>query len=412
MMRAFITLFLLAIFIFFLSCGKPSVSEKVYVIDTTAGDSGNVIKVTNLHNKGKGSLRWALAQKGPRKIVFEVGGVIDLNKKSIKIREPFVTVLGESAPMPGITLIRGGLRIEASNVKISHLMIRPGDAGQEKKSGWKPDGITVYGGKARNIIIDHCSITWAVDENVAISGPSDRGSDYTSGNVIIKNSIIAEALSNSSHPEGPHSKGLLVHNGVQHVSIIYNLFAHNTRRNPYFKSNTSGIIKNNIIYNPGQRAIHLSSKRFNFRHSYPELSIVGNMLVYGINTRNNLDLISKYGYFYINNNVLLGGEGKEWDGKGTVLEKPMVVHKGVDLSDSNIENKFCKLLSKAGARPWEPNNIDLRIKNEVLNREGQIIDSQEDVGGYPNYEASFKLYDGKETKDYIIPDVCSRSSQI
>lgn len=121
-------------------------------------DQARVIRVTSLASKGDGTLRAPLMEKGPRIIVFEVGGVIDLEMKFLEFDEPQVVIAGQTAPAPGITIIRGGLRIAASQCVVQHLCVRPGDAGQGKGSGWKPDGITTTGGPV-DVWIDHCSAT-------------------------------------------------------------------------------------------------------------------------------------------------------------------------------------------------------------------------------------------------------------
>ncbi|PCK02966.1 MAG: pectate lyase [Alteromonadaceae bacterium] len=376
----------------------PHVQHKhTYSVDTSGGNKGRIIKVVNLNNKGTGSLRWAVEQSGARKIVFEVGGVIDLDRKSIKITEPFISILGETAPSPGITLIKGGVRVTTHHVNISHMMIRPGDAGQEKRSGWNPGGITIYGEHARDILIDHCSITWAVDDNVAVSGPPDLGPEKTSGRVIIRNSIIAEGLSDSSHPKGPHSKGMLVHNNAQNVSVINNLFAHNTAGNPYFKANTIGVIKGNIIYNPKRNAIQLSAVKPTLESPPPKLSIVSNLLIHGNDTKPKLNLVRKHGLLYLNDNHVAKDAaghpiGETWDGMGYLLKMPIVHQDGIDLLDTTIQDDFCQILNQAGARPWDPNDIDLRIKKSVLDRSGKIIDSQNDVGGYPKYQPTQQVF--------------------
>ena len=143
---------------------------KGFGLDSKGGSGGEIIKVTNLNREGEGSFASALEHAGPRIIVFEVAGVIDLDRKSLRITNPFVTVAGQTAPSPGITLIRGGLSIQAHDVIIQHIKIRPGEAGQTKKSGWEVDGIGCSKG-AWNVIIDHCSVTWSTDENISPSGP-------------------------------------------------------------------------------------------------------------------------------------------------------------------------------------------------------------------------------------------------
>ena len=128
-------------------------------MNTPGGRGGRVIRVTNLLASGQGSLDAALSASGPRIVVFEVGGVIDLNKARLNIREPYVTVAGQTAPSPGMTIIRGAISIQTHDVILQHIRVRPGDAGEAKRSGWEPDGISTAGADAYNVLIDHCSIS-------------------------------------------------------------------------------------------------------------------------------------------------------------------------------------------------------------------------------------------------------------
>jgi pectate lyase len=152
---------------------------------TPGGRGGAIIRVTTLRSSGAGSLAEALSTKGPRVIVFEVGGVVDLQGRHLKISEPFVTIAGQTAPSPGITLIRGGLFINTHDVVIQHIAVRTGEAGRAKKSGWETDAISTA--SATNVVVDHCSCTWATDENLSASGPRFEG-----GN-------LAEWQQNTSH---------------------------------------------------------------------------------------------------------------------------------------------------------------------------------------------------------------------
>jgi len=162
---------------------------------TPGGRGGKIIRVTNLKARGPGSFAAAVQMKGPRIIVFEVGGVIDLQKNSIAITEPFLTIAGQTAPSPGITFIRGGIDIQAHDVIVQHVCVRPGEAGAEKRSGWEVDGIATG---SYNIIVDHCSCTWATDENLSASGPRfdgksvDEWQKNTSHRITFSNCIIAE----------------------------------------------------------------------------------------------------------------------------------------------------------------------------------------------------------------------------
>ena len=105
---------------------------------SVGGAGGRVIKVTNLNANGEGSFRAALEAEGPRIIVFEVGGVIDLEKKQIKVKNPYVTIAGQTAPSPGITIIRGGITFNTHDVIMQHIFFRMGDAGAEIGEGYEP----------------------------------------------------------------------------------------------------------------------------------------------------------------------------------------------------------------------------------------------------------------------------------
>ena len=104
-------------------------------LDTRAGQGGKVIRVTNLDAAGPGSLRAALEADGPRIVVFEVGGVIDLDRKSLSVTKPFLTLAGQTAPSPGITIVRGALSIATHDVLVQHIRVRPGDAGRAPRAG-------------------------------------------------------------------------------------------------------------------------------------------------------------------------------------------------------------------------------------------------------------------------------------
>ena len=227
---------------------------------THGGRGGKIIRVTNLDADGPGSFKAALEAKGPRIIVFEVGGVIDLERTTLAIKEPYLTIAGQTAPSPGITFIRGGMDIATHDVIVQHIRIRPGSAGQGWMSGWDEDSISTVG--ASNVIVDHCTLTWGTDENLSASGPRFTGATPeewrrgASHDITFSNNIIAESLAYSSHSKGEHSKGSLIHDNVTGLLIVGNLYAHNYERSPLFKGGVHGIIANNLIYNPGPRAIH------------------------------------------------------------------------------------------------------------------------------------------------------------
>ncbi|MCP8900862.1 right-handed parallel beta-helix repeat-containing protein [Gilvimarinus xylanilyticus] len=362
---------------------------KGFGIDTPAGAGGRVIKVTNLNSDGEGSLRWALEQKGKRVVVFEVGGVIDLNGKNLGIGEPYITVAGQTAPSPGITIIRGGIGIGTHDVRLQHIRVRPGANGKSERSGWEPDGIGVSRGDARNIHIDHCSTSWAVDENMSASGERYKGPDATSGRITFSHSIIAEGLDYATHKKGKHSKGILIHDYVQEVAVIGNLFAHNDRRNPYFKAHASGVVVNNLMYNLGNAAVQLGYVEGEWdgkdrRPGNPKVAVVGNDLRYGRDSYSDLAMVAYQGDVYLRDNQVLNLDGEpmpQVQGDIRLLDKPPVWPEG--LTAMPVDQVYDSVLLNAGARPWDRDEVDVRIVNSVRSQAGRIIDSEEQVGGYP-----------------------------
>jgi hypothetical protein len=187
--------------------------------------------VTTLAADGPGSFAQAIRVSEPRIVVFEVGGVIDLDGRILAIEDPYLTIAGQTAPSPGITLIRGGLQVRTHDVVIRHIRIRPGEAGHAKSSGWEPDALATS--SAYDVIVDHCSFSWATDENLSASGPRfdgdspDKWRRGTSHRITFSNNIIAEGLSHSTHSKGEHSKGSLIHDNADKIAIVGNLFTSN-----------------------------------------------------------------------------------------------------------------------------------------------------------------------------------------
>jgi pectate lyase len=363
---------------------------------TKGGLNGKIIRVTNLNATGPGSLREAIEAKGPRIVVFEVGGIIDLNKGQLDVREPFLTIAGQTAPSPGITIIKGGFWINTHDILIQHIRVRPGDAGEPKRSGWSPDGLTTSGGDAYNVLVDHCSFAWAVDENLSASGERTEGPDSTSHNITFSNNIIAECLSNSSHEKGPHSKGTLIHDFCRDIAIVGNLFAHNGMRNPYFKAHSTGVIVNNLIYNPGRVAIQLFYSKSEWKNARYEpencrVSIVGNVLYSGKNTNEKMALVAAMGDAFMKDNLAFDAEGMALPltyGNINILSEKPVWPTG--LMSLPADEVVGYITGHVGARPKERDVVDKRIIQDFLDKKGQILDSQDEVGGYPKHKAIYR----------------------
>lgn len=380
---------------------KAFPDAQAWAASTVGGRGGRIIRVTNLNSDGPGSFREAVETKGPRIVVFEVGGVIDLNKNSVRITEPFLTIAGQTAPNPGITFIRGEIcPRNTHDVIIRHIRVRTGEAGAKKKSGWNTDAISTW--STYNLIVDHCSCTWATDESLSASGPQFSGGptveDWRKGashTITFSNCIIAEGLSHSTHAKGEHSKGTLIHDNATEIAIIGNLYANNMQRNPLFKGGVQGVVVNNFIANPGNAAMHYGLVATEWgKHQYVagKMAIVGNVMEYGPSTVKAPPLL-RFNYagpleVYLEDNVtqdlsgksvaLIGGDKPELCKK--VDTKPVWPGGFKAMPASEVKAFVAK---NAGARPWNRDAIDERIVREALSRTGKIIDSETAVGGYP-----------------------------
>jgi hypothetical protein len=369
---------------------------------TPGGRGGRILRVTTLASEGPGSLREAIEAEGPRIVVFEVGGVIDLGKKTLVLRNPFITIAGQTAPSPGITLIRGGMDIRGHDVIVQHLRIRPGSAGGEWMSGWDEDGIATVG--AHNVIIDHNSLTWATDENLSASGPRFTGStpeewrQGTSRNITFSNNISGESLAYSTHSKGEHSKGSLIHDNVTGLLIVGNLYAHNYERSPLFKGGVHGIIANNLIYNPGPRAIHynLAPEEWgSVPFEVGKMTVIGNVLRAGPSTPTDRLAFMMIGgagdvEYYGRDNIAVDqvGEPIRMFGRYTTtsariieVRRPPVWWEGLEpIPAVDVQRA---VLANVGARPWDRDQRDVLLIAEVAEGRGEIIDHEREVGGYP-----------------------------
>lgn len=367
--------------------------------NTDGGRGGRILRVTNLNADGPGSFKWAVEQPGKRIVVFEVAGAIDLGLKVITIRQPELTIAGQTAPSPGITLIRGGIDIATHDVIVQHIRLRVGRSGQPPFS-WESDGISTVG--AHDVIVDHCSLTWALDENLSASGPRFAGNtpeqwrQGASHNITFSNNIIAEGLANASHPKGEHSKGSLIHDNATGILIYRNLYAHNYERNPLLKGGVHAAVVNNLIFDPGAQAIHynLMDLEWTGKPFQPgELSAVGNVFRAGFSTLPDTTFLSIGGAgdldYYGRDNIAVGrtGEPRKMFGRYTTtsatiiqVKQPPVWPAGLQVLPANQVETY--VLRNAGARPWDRDADDLRVTFDVAEGRGKIIDDENQVGGF------------------------------
>ena len=271
-----------------------------------ANDTSHIYKVTtlddsNISNPVVGSLRYGIEKvDGPRVIVFEVSGVIEL-QKDLAVRATttghdhgFLTIAGQTAPFPGITLKNGGIRIISHDVLIQHIAIRPGQLVNDA-TGWELTSINNRDcigptGTANNIVVDHVTCSWSTDETFTTWWDSTTNSGALT-NITVSNSIFAYPIQYAGHThddtqpppdEGErHGFGVLVGPGSSNVSIVRNVMAFCYTRNPLIRHKTSGAqVINNFVYRPGpyRDAVMTIGSSYSSAPDFPmQVSAIGNL---------------------------------------------------------------------------------------------------------------------------------------
>lgn len=372
---------------------------------TTGGRGGKVYYVTSLADDGsKGTLRWAVNRKGPRTILFNVSGIINLTKP-LSIKNDSVTIAGQSAPGDGICIKDYDVYVSANNVIVRYMRFRLGDLIKNHE----PDA---FGGRDhKNIIVDHCSTSWSVDECASF---------YTNENFTMQWCVVAEALNNSEHPKGAHGFGGIW--GGKNASFHHNLIANNNSRNPRFNGYRRAGLKygttvdeervdfrNNVLFNWGYNSSYGGeSGHYNLVGNYFKASAGTSDKLKNRITQIDMDADPSkcppgFGTYYIMSNYMYGFPDVTADNwKGVTMAK------GVDaqackagnafvctpVTTHSAEQAYAKVLAVAGAS-LRRDAVDARIVKEVqtgtptykgrLSQKPGLIDSQEDVGGWPVY---------------------------
>lgn len=371
---------------------------------TQGGAGGRIIRVTTLAKDGPGSLRAAIKAKGPRIIVFEVAGTIDLERSSIDINNPFITIAGQTAPAPGITIIKGGIDIKTTDAKIQHIRVLTGADGHAKRSGWEADALSTV--RAARVVIENCTFLWGIDENMSASGPRFTGTTVeewragTSHDIVFRQNLAAEGLAESSHPKGEHSKGSLVHDNATGIVFDRNIWAHNVERSPLVKGGAQVLMVNNLIYNPQKRAVHYNLMDLEWAGQprvTGEITAVGNVMRGGSDTDPGLPFLMLGGvgdlaYYGRDNSAVdqLGNAlpmfGRYGKTQARLIEAdaPLASLEGYSIIPT--EEVETTLLATAGARPWDRGSEELRVLFFIAEGRGEVIDDESEVGGYPVIE--------------------------
>ena len=361
---------------------------------TSGGRGGKVIDVTNLNDSGTGSLRAAVEADSARTVIFRVSGTIVLDSK-LTIRNGDITIAGQTAPGDGICIKNEQFTVAADNVIIRYIRFRPGDE-KEKE-------LDALGGvRQKNIIIDHCSMSWAIDEVVSF---------YDNENFTMQWCIISESLYDSFHSKGKHGYGGIW--GGIGASFHHNLLAHHTSRTPrfcgsrYHEEPEKEIVdfRNNVIYNWGfNSAYGGESGNHNMIANYYKAGPATNSreIKYRIVSPSHDDQYGPFGRWYIDENYVDGYPNitaDNWAGgvQGDYSETATRVYEPISFATiitQSAEDAYELVLSDVGAVLPKRDSVDMRIIEEtrtgtatyggIWGQGGKgIIDSQTDVGGWP-----------------------------
>lgn len=367
------------------------------------GRGGKIIYVTNLNPSGPGSFRNACEAEGKRIVVFAVSGTIhDPNR--LYITNPYLTIAGQTAPGEGITLAGSGMAIQAPEIIVRGLKSRNGDIDYDpSKPGVQPIGdnrncmvISTsmfsddFSFSPTNIIIDHCSLTWGVDENITTY--------YGASNITMSYNIFSESLHDSVHSEGPHSDGPYVGCDSSNVTMHHNLISTCNDRNGRIEDNVSFEAINNVFYDWGYRGSCLIKSGHLAGEAFPSyVNYIGNYFKPGFDSRSNLmrgiqildnkNAPNPASKFYVKDNIGPGRYVGSLPETATITgDKNLVTSElawplsGVTIHP--VEEAYTLVLENAGAITPHRDRIDSRIIKDVYNGTGKIIDSQEEVGGF------------------------------
>ena len=364
---------------------------------SVGGRGGKVYEVTNLSDSGPGSLRYAIEAEGNRIVVFRVSGTIAL-KSFLVIRNPYITIAGQTAPGDGICLKNFGLQVAARHVIVRYIRCRSGD-----NVGIPMDSLTVRGG-SYDVIIDHCSTSWGVDETLSVV----RYRSFQWDKVTVQWCMIAESLNMSVSPKGQHGFGSLIRGSWgSRCTFHHNLFAHHSGRSPrpgnYIVWNYDPIgllfdFRNNVIYNWGGYHAGYNADGINGDNSVTQMNFVANYYKQGPNSFDSIAFqeTTTTAMAFFNGNSMNGKIPYDpWslvqfvrfssDQKKTYkLSEPVTV---APVSTDDPETAYKRVLDGVGAVFPRRDTVDIRIINDVKNGTGRIIDDEDDVGSWPELKS-------------------------
>lgn len=398
---------------------------------TQGGRGGVVLEVTNLNDAGPGSLRAAIEAEGPRMVIFKLSGTIDL-KSELRIKNPYITIAGHSAPGDGICLKGFPLSIDADQVIIRYIRVRLGD-----ETHTESDAISSRYHK--NIILDHVSASWSVDETMSI---------YHCENVTVQWCMITESLFASGHVKGPHGFGGIW--GGNYCTYHHNLIADHSSRNPRFCGGACHTdYRNNVVYNWGYNSCYggggVEAKRAE-EFSFTTINFVANYYKPGpatspgqVSTRFSGPSWSsgKFGRWYFDGNVMEGSPevtADNWLGvhptTGAIVDSMRLLKPwpAMPIEEQSAAEAYTLVLQKAGAS-LHRDSVDVRVVRDVVTGKAScegpmfktkhtvpnpaaktgIIDSQTNVGGWPELRSATPA---KDTDHDGMPDKWEKAHKL
>lgn len=340
--------------------------------------------VTNCNNSGSGSFRNAVENtSGPRRVQFSVACDLTLITP-VTVTNGSLWIKGETAPAPGWTIRGQRLEIKKPVVKVTNMRFRPGtSANPSLQDAISVTGAAIGTGPAScvgqrdmgNIILDHVSATWGQDENVQLWGCNIH-------NATVSNSILAEGLKSSGHPDGDHSMALIVGPGARDVLVRGNLFVSSQWRNPVLHGDTTSAVVNNWIHNPANQNIHV----------YPHASytaptkaaIIGNLISAGPSSQvaqkfgnGSANTVNPGSQFYLDDNIQEGAIStlNVTAAAGASLVSTSPVTLGfTPISAYDVETALVNCANPAASSvgPVHKDATDLRLIGEVCARGGSL----------------------------------------
>ena len=366
---------------------------------TPGGRGGKIFVITSLEDSGQGTLRKALEAVGARTIVFNVAGIIQL-KKPINIRAPYVTIAGQTAPGDGICVAGESILIDTHDVIIRHMRFRRGATDVTRRDD------ALGGNAVGNIIIDHCSVSWGLDENISLyrhmfkANEKSKRDKLPTVNITIQNTISSEGLDTYNHAFGSTIGGL-------NSTFARNLWANNISRNPSIGMYGSFNFVNNVLFNWWNRSIDGGDYR-------SMINIINNYFKPGPMTAGDKPISYRilkpetgyleprsYGRAYVSGNFVEGNEtvtSNNWKGGVQIGDEEKLAYikqeqpfEMAHVSIMDAQKAYDFVLNNVGATLPKRDEVDNRVIKQV--RTGEI-----------NYPDGLDNTIGKEFVKRRLPD--------